>query len=956
MPFNPWDPYVPYSSEDVAAFLADGLDPVVLQRVRLERDRQAAYTADLFLYHRGQRRRMVWQFVAVSAASGQVRIEFPTPFVAAGTGALNRLGEALVAVIAQVERNPSLAGQGIVAADLAVPSDVPVLAGAGENRVAPGFAWNELYIHSAKRYRFAAERVAGMRVLDLGCGSGYGSRILAQAAAHVAAADADPEPLTWGRETYPHARIARIRIPYITREQGLPFPNQAFDAVVCFEVVEHVPVEQMEAWFAEIARVLHPDGHVVLSTPNKHIYIHHPDPHHVALMTLEDFRSLLESRFEHVQVHGQVRSRSLAATWGEFEIVPTATGGDKIFVAACRGWRGHTRPIAVPPPTVWPTEQPAHGSSIPGWWPRVWQRLRRGESAPAVAVGLPEPLVPEGFGLHTGPAAEPCGGLVACGDGWEAAAERLGDGAPFLLFAPADAPAERFREHVEARMNASAHLLDPAPDCPWIAAFGWRSQSIPHPRRRVLMATHLRALDLFGGGETQLFETLIALRDEGVQADVSLSLRLDPSAYELIHVFSLFNAEKAPRLEATNRPVAVSTILWDYQEMRHAAAVARAVFSQESQAEVLAALDAWREGRLAVNGLSPAACAEPAELRGAQRSVLEQAHILLPNGEREAEMVRRAFGAGHAPVRVVPNAVDAERILAAEPRAFVERFGLSDFVLCAARLEPNKNQLMLLWALRDLALPLVLAGKETDPEYAALCRRWAGPRVHLLGELPPDLLASAYRAARVHALPSWSETPGLANLEAAAAGCALVVGNRGTEQEYLDGHAHVCDPGDWRSIRAAVLAAWDDQDSARREARRAHVLDRFTWRAAARETAAAYAEILQPPSVRFAAPDWERADSWQPPILDHLRSGRGSLHLYAGPITRSTPERAYALAAGLLEREGASPEDCPDMEIVDVVPQHPRIVVLLTGGPLDDALRARHGMRCVQAAGRPAAA
>jgi len=71
----------------------------------------------------------------------------------------------------------------------------------------------------------------------------------------------------------------------------------------------------------------------------------------------------------------------------------------------------------------------------------------------------------------------------------------------------------------------------------------------------------------------------------------------------------------------------------------------------------------------------------------------------------------------------------------------VQRFGLRDFVLCAARIEPFKNQLMLIWALRDTDIPLVLAGKVSDSEYGALCERWAGKTVHIEEELAPDHLA-----------------------------------------------------------------------------------------------------------------------------------------------------------------------------------------------------------------------
>lgn len=150
---------------------------------------------------------------------------------------------------------------------------------------------------------------------------------------------------------------------------------------------------------------------------------------------------------------------------------------------------------------------------------------------------------------------------------------------------------------------------------------------------------------------------------------------------------------------------------------------------------------------------------------------------------------------------------------------------------------------MLIWALRDTGLPLVLAGPVGDPHYAALCSRWAGPNVHYVGELSPDMLASAYAAARVHALPSWIETTGLANLEAGLASCSLVVGDRGAETEYLGEHAFACDPGDAESIREAVLTAWNSHSADAVEARRQHILSNYSWQKAA-VTAEAYEAAL----------------------------------------------------------------------------------------------------------------
>jgi len=1256
-----WDRFIPYTREDVHTFTAQGTEPVVVQRIRLERDREALYTMDIFLYNRAQHRRMVLQFLTLNAQQQDLRVETPSVFDHLDKSWYQLIVNALSQVIQQMVQNPQLFEQPILVASLQVPDDVPPLDGAGQNRVAPGFAWNELYIHSAKRYLFAAEFCKGGQVLDLGCGSGYGAKFLARTAQQVIAVDMDPFALQYGEETYPDPRIRRL---HVLPEQNLPFEDHYFDVIVSLEVVEHVPVEQMEAYFAEIGRLLKPDGVLIMSTPNKQIYIHYPDPYHVSLMTLDEFRALLESRFRHVELYGQLRSQGLPHTTMEFEIVPDASDSNEIFVAVCRGYRGAECPIVLPPPTVWehglrppsrapltvivhtrneernieaclasvkdwadeiivmdmestdrtveiarrytdkvfshplirdfdaarnvsaeyashewilyldadermtpqlaqaitqfiqqappevagvqlpyrnyflghwirhaggwypgykapmllrrgrfrwrarvhegvevqgtvlrfPADDPtcaiehhtdptlAHffqklnhyseseadklqelnapctwqaiaeafadgfrlyydetegkrdgafgfllslcgglsqmsnwmkyaerlllaghsGESLlppsaadflqhaanrarsspsklhlqptanpPDWWHKLWQRLQRESGGKVLYTGmgnwnhwgiiardgwqicttadsLPQiaqtPLT-ETIDLQllpsTTPTCPPTGtpevdSLVALGSEWHAMAGTLKQGGLFLIgISPQPQDPELWRREIETAFEATVHLVDPEPACDWLFAFGWKAQRISAIQRTVLMIAHQHAFEMFGGGETQLLETLIALREQGVRADVSLSLRLQPKHYDLLHLFSLYHPEKLSRLRESGRPVVVSPIFWDYSELRYAATVKHAIFSHSEPEIVQRALEAWREGTLRIEGVAEDHFQEPAPLRESQRAVLACAHLLLPNGEREAAMLKRAFGDVSIPIRIVPNAVRPERFLNASPEPFVQRFGLRDFVLCAARLEPNKNQAMLIWALRDTGLPLVIAGPERDPDYAQLCRKWAGTSVLFVGELSPDMLASAYAAARVHALPSWSETPGLANLEAGLAGCALVVGNRGTEREYLGEFAFVCDPGDWRSIREAVLQAWNSANPERSRACREHILRHFTWDRVAQLTAEAYESLLITPLYWVALPQWDDAATWQPLVEAYVRSATQAnqtiLQLYAGPLNNSTPEDAYERVKDFLFELGIDPANCPDIEIVNQLVPMPGARAILTG-------------------------
>jgi glycosyltransferase involved in cell wall biosynthesis/2-polyprenyl-3-methyl-5-hydroxy-6-metoxy-1,4-benzoquinol methylase len=1272
-----WDRFVPYTHEDVRAFTAQGTAPVVVQRIRLERDREALYTMDLFLYNRAQHRRMVLQFLTLNTEQGNLRVDTPSILEQLDKAWYQLMVDALSQVVQEMVRNPQLFEQPILVASLNVPDDVPPLDGAGQNRVAPGFAWNELYIHSAKRYLFAAEFCKGGLVLDLGCGSGYGAKFLARTAQQVIAADMDPFALQYGEETYPDPRIQRI---HVSPEQNLPFETHHFDAIVSLEVVEHVPVEQMEAYFAEIGRLLKPDGVLIMSTPNKQIYIHYPDPYHVSLMTLDEFRALLESRFRHVELYGQLRSQGLPHTTMEFEIVPDASDSNEIFVAVCRGYRGAECPIVLPPPTIWehgarnpsrapitvivhtrneernieaclasvkdwadeiivmdmestdrtveiarrytdkifshplirdfdaarnvsaqhashewilyldadermtpklaqaitqfiqqappevagvrlpyrnyflghwirhaggwypgykapmllrrgrfrwrarvhegvevqgavllfPADDPTYaiehytdptlahffqklnhyseseadklqelnapctwqaiaeafaedfrfyydetegkrdgacgfllslcsglsrmsnwmkyaerllltghsGESLlppsaadflqhaanharsspskpcpqptvppPDWWHKLWQRLQREPGSKLLYIGrgngnhwsiiardgwqicttadsllqIAETPLTETVDLQllpsTASTCPPTGtpavdSLVALGSEWRSMAGTLKQGGLFLIGAsPQPKDIEQWRREIETALEATVHLVDPEPACNWLFAFGWKGQRMTTIRRTVLMVAHQHAFEMFGGGETQLLETLIALREQGVRADVSLSLRLQPQHYDLLHLFSLYHAEKLSRLQEANRPVVVSTIFWDYAELRYAATVKQVIFSHSEPEIVHRALEAWREGALRLEGIPEDHFQEPEPLRESQRAVLACAHLLLPNGEREAAMLKRAFGDVPIPIRIVPNAVRPERFLHASPEPFVKRFGLRDFVLCAARLEPNKNQAMLIWALRDTGLPLVIAGAERDPDYARLCRKWAGASVRFVGELSPDMLASAYAAARVHALPSWSETPGLANLEAGLAGCALVVGNRGLEQEYLGEYAFVCDPGDWRSIREAVLQAWESANPTRSQACREHILRHFTWEQVARLTADAYESLLKNPVYWVALPHWDDTTTWQPLVEAYVRSANPAkgtvLQLYAGPLNNTIPEEGYERVKDFLLQLGIEPANCPDIEIVNQLVPMPGAQAILTGSPLDAPLQQLFGDRCI---------
>ena len=148
------------------------------------------------------------------------------------------------------------------------------------------------------------------------------------------------------------------------------------------------------------------------------------------------------------------------------------------------------------------------------------------------------------------------------------------------------------------------------------------------------------------------------------------------------------------------------------------------------------------------------------------------------------------------------------------PSAFRAIHGPGDFVLYVGRIEPRKNVLGLVEGVRAAGLPLVVIGDALPgyEGYADDCRRAGRGFARWLPRVDHDdpMLASAYAAARVLALPSWFETPGLVALEAALAGTAVVVTPHGCTREYFGDRVGYARPDRPSEIARAVADAWDD--------------------------------------------------------------------------------------------------------------------------------------------------
>lgn len=226
--------------------------------------------------------------------------------------------------------------------------------------------------------------------------------------------------------------------------------------------------------------------------------------------------------------------------------------------------------------------------------------------------------------------------------------------------------------------------------------------------------------------------------------------------------------------------------------------------------------------------------------------------ICLSEFERNA---LRAIGADMSASSVVLNPVEASLYAKPDPTLFQQAFGVSDYVLCVGRLEARKNQITLLHAMRESNIPVVLVGHAADPQYEKLLRSVAGPNVIFAGRIGSNsaMLGSAYAGARLTCQPSWSEGAPLVALEAAAAGCNMILSDRSSEQEYFGARARYVDPANPEQMLATILEAYESPfDDAQREELHHWTSENFNWERHIEGTAAAYERAAAEVSARRA--------------------------------------------------------------------------------------------------------
>ncbi len=300
---------------------------------------------------------------------------------------------------------------------------------------------------------------------------------------------------------------------------------------------------------------------------------------------------------------------------------------------------------------------------------------------------------------------------------------------------------------------------------------------------RVLFQTYALAFQSPGGGERVILELQKALTLRGHEVALYQPWEHDPAAFDVLHYFSVLESAHWRHLKRhhPDKPLFVTPTLFVGKGRR----------------------DRWRLHKERILSW----------LRPGRYSDLQLPDHFFPNTAYEASTLERQFRVPKAKITVLPNGVSEHfRLGHAEP--FRNFSGLSGpFVLHVGRFHPVKQQDFLIEALRDTKVQCVFIGDEdvSHSSYRAHCMRLAADskenNFHFfkgIGANDP-LLSLVYAAAGLFALPSQFETFGIAALEAAVAGCPLLLSDKVADSSVFQGAGTLLPITNAALWRAAIL-------------------------------------------------------------------------------------------------------------------------------------------------------
>lgn len=347
---------------------------------------------------------------------------------------------------------------------------------------------------------------------------------------------------------------------------------------------------------------------------------------------------------------------------------------------------------------------------------------------------------------------------------------------------------------------------------------------------KVLFATRSDLTIRPGGDTIQLHKTKAALENLGVQVKLGEPTKDLVTWSDVVHVFnaqtpiSSLNAIQIAK--SYGRHTFLSPIWWDLSHSK---------FIEKSASYRLESFKFVEIGSRFVKPIL-----KISKFMHDVREVIESADTLLPNSEEEMLIIKKDFNIEPKHYHIVMNAVDSEIFQRSVNRS-------ENGIICCARIEPTKNQLRLIRSAKSLNIRnLTLIGnKGSNRLYTDRVIREASKYGYevITQHLDQNEMADIIRRHRVHALPSFRESPGLSTLESISVGLnAIVSDSRFCPIDtyftpFIDKNVFICNPYSIESITRSLYQAINS------EILPLPLPREMTWAEAGAQTYAAYRSV-----------------------------------------------------------------------------------------------------------------
>ncbi len=375
---------------------------------------------------------------------------------------------------------------------------------------------------------------------------------------------------------------------------------------------------------------------------------------------------------------------------------------------------------------------------------------------------------------------------------------------------------------------------------------------------KVLMLGRLGLLKGGGGDFVQIDNTAKELRKLGIEVDIKEGLNVDVKPYGIVHIFQLdWNAENyfyAKKAKKYNKPIVLSPIHHSVEEVKKFddtyvfdyRRITKYLFKKQFHRDVYK--NVYRT-LFDPKKFKPLVFSIIYGLENLHQQVLKMSDVVLVQTKKEAEDLIKTYG---VPVKwkLVLNGV-SEQFLNIDKFQLKNPVNFTDYILCVGRIEPRKNQLSILEAVKRLRQEtgldthLVFIGRKTFINHIEYNLRfsheikkykWVS---HVCSVSYKDM-PSYYHFAKVGVSASWFETTGLTSLEALFCGTnAVAAGDRA--KEYLGNIVSYCEPDKIDSIKEAIKKEY----FAPRPKITEKMRKEYTWKNAAAQTLAVYEDILK---------------------------------------------------------------------------------------------------------------